>query len=82
MSFCVELHNRITLLRSRSSIMDLLSASMQYAAVGFILVLATAFFFKPTGLVKWVQKKNYQYEVTFALYMMTPTEKFIFSTSR
>jgi hypothetical protein len=24
--------------------------------------------------------KNYQYEVTFALYMLTPTEKFIFST--
>jgi hypothetical protein len=30
--------------------------------------------------VKWLQKKNYQYEVTFALYMLTPTEKFIFST--
>jgi len=35
--------------------------------------------FQPTNLVKWLQKKNYQYEVTFALYMLTPTEKFIFS---
>jgi len=24
--------------------------------------------------------KNYQYEVTFALYMLTPTEKFIFNS--
>ena len=45
------------------------------------LILAIAFLlFQPTGLVKWLQKKNYQYEVTFALYMLTPTEKFIFST--
>ena len=46
------------------------------------LILAVAFLlFQPTGLVKWLQKKNYQYEVTFALYMLTPTEKFIFSMS-
>jgi len=36
--------------------------------------------FQPTNLVKWLQKKNYQYEVTFALYMLTPTEKFIFNS--
>lgn len=34
-----------------------------------------------TNLVRWVRLKIYQYEVTFAVYMLTPTEKFIFSTS-
>lgn len=29
--------------------------------------------------VRWVRLKIYQYEVTFAVYMLTPTEKFIFS---
>lgn len=33
-----------------------------------------------TSLVRWVRLKIYQYEVTFAIYMLTPTEKFIFST--
>ena len=28
---------------------------------------------------RWLQRKRYQYEVTFSLYMLTPTEKFIFS---
>ena len=32
-----------------------------------------------TNLARWLQKKNYQYEVTFSLYMLTPTEKFVFS---
>jgi hypothetical protein len=32
-----------------------------------------------TSLVRWVRLKIYQYEVTFAIYMLTPTEKFIFS---
>jgi len=32
-------------------------------------------------LIRWLQRKRYQYEVTFALYMLTPTEKFILSTS-
>lgn len=45
-----------------------------------LLLLASFLLLQPTGLVKWLQKKNYQYEVTFALYMLTPTEKFIFST--
>jgi len=31
-------------------------------------------------LLRWLQRKRYQYEVTFSLYMLTPTEKFIFST--
>jgi hypothetical protein len=43
-------------------------------------VLAGFLLLRPTGLVKWLQRKNYQYEVTFALYMLTPTEKFVFST--
>ncbi|KAG0648351.1 hypothetical protein D0Z07_5155 [Hyphodiscus hymeniophilus] len=30
---------------------------------------------------RWLQRKRYQYEVTFSLYMLTPTEKFIFSAS-
>lgn len=32
-----------------------------------------------TSFVRWIRLKNYQYEVTFALYMLTPTEKLIFS---
>lgn len=32
-----------------------------------------------SSLVRWVRLKIYQYEVTFAIYMLTPTEKFIFS---
>ena len=31
-------------------------------------------------LLRWLQRKRYQYEVTFSLYMLTPTEKFIFSS--
>lgn len=33
-----------------------------------------------SNLIRWLQRKRYQYEVTFSLYMLTPTEKFIFST--
>lgn len=32
-----------------------------------------------TSFIRWIRLKNYQYEVTFALYMLTPTEKLIFS---
>ncbi|RAO64991.1 uncharacterized protein BHQ10_001003 [Talaromyces amestolkiae] len=32
-----------------------------------------------TSFLRWLRLKNYQYEVTFALYMLTPTEKFIFN---
>ena len=32
-----------------------------------------------TATFRWLQRKRYQYEVTFSLYMLTPTEKFIFS---
>lgn len=56
------------------------ASTTHYALAGTALALLTAFLlFQPNNLVKWLQKKNYQYEVTFALYMLTPTEKFIFS---
>ena len=59
-----------------------MDSTTQFAVGGSILALVVAFvLFQETGLVKWLQKKNYQYEVTFALYMLTPTEKFIFSES-
>ncbi|KAF2478843.1 hypothetical protein BDY17DRAFT_328356 [Neohortaea acidophila] len=57
------------------------SSSYQYAAAGTLLLVLLAFvLFQPNGLARWLQKKNYQYEVTFALYMLTPTEKFIFNS--
>lgn len=43
------------------------------AIMNFLLWILTSF-------VRWIRLKIYQYEVTFALYMLTPTEKFIFST--
>ncbi|KAJ5936059.1 hypothetical protein N7454_005357 [Penicillium verhagenii] len=41
--------------------------------MGSILWLISSF-------VRWVRMKIYQYEVTFAIYMLTPTEKFIFNS--
>jgi hypothetical protein len=35
----------------------------------------------PAAMLRWFQRKRYQYEVTFSLYMLTSTEKFIFSKS-
>jgi len=43
-----------------------------------LLALTAAYYF-PANLLRWLERKRYQYEVTFSLYMMTPTEKFIFS---
>ena len=63
----------------KSVIMNLLTPASISCFLALILAIAFLLF-QPTGLVKWLQKKNYQYEVTFALYMLTPTEKFIFST--
>jgi len=60
--------------------MALADATTQYAIAGTTLILLASFLlFQPNSFVKWLQKKNYQYEVTFSLYMLTPTEKFIFS---
>jgi hypothetical protein len=55
-------------------------ATLTYTVLGLFSLSALAFLLsQPTDFAKWVQKKKYQYEVTFALYMLTPTEKFIFS---
>ncbi|GAM83651.1 hypothetical protein ANO11243_016390 [Dothideomycetidae sp. 11243] len=35
---------------------------------------------RPASALRYLQRKRYQYEVTFSLYMMTPTEKFIFNS--
>ncbi|KAJ9502186.1 hypothetical protein LTR99_001030 [Exophiala xenobiotica] len=32
-----------------------------------------------SSFVRWLRLKKYQYEVTFSLYMLTPTERFIFN---
>lgn len=56
-------------------------ATLTYTLLGLFSLSAAAFLLsQPTDFAKWVQKKKYQYEVTFALYMLTPTEKFVFST--
>lgn len=39
----------------------------------------TFFLWIPASFARWIRLKIYQYEVTFAVYMLTPTEKFIFS---
>lgn len=50
-----------------------------FAGAAVIFLFALAFY--PSSLLRWFQRKRYQYEVTFSLYMLTPTEKFIFSES-
>ncbi|CAI6329404.1 unnamed protein product [Periconia digitata] len=42
------------------------------------LLIATMLY--PSSLLRWLQRKRYQYEVTFSLYMLTPTEKFILNS--
>ena len=53
-------------------------------ATALLLTLASALLLAamlyPSALLRWFQRKRYQYEVTFSLYMLTSTEKFIFST--
>ncbi|KAF2672516.1 hypothetical protein BT63DRAFT_422965 [Microthyrium microscopicum] len=44
------------------------------------LALLPAFFVKSDPLVAWLKRKRYQYEVTVPLYMLTPTEQFIFNS--
>lgn len=50
-----------------------------FAGAAIIFLFALALY--PSSLLRWFQRKRYQYEVTFSLYMLTPTEKFIFSQS-
>ena len=44
-----------------------------------ILTLALLYFYNGP-IIRWLKLKRYQYEVTFSLYMLTPMEKFVFST--
>lgn len=58
------------------------SATQTYAAVATVLLLSLGMYlFYPANLLRWAEKKKYQYEVSSGLYMLTPTEKFIFSQS-
>lgn len=54
-------------------------ATVVLLACASSLLLAVMLY--PAALLRWFQRKRYQYEVTFSLYMLTSTEKFIFSTS-
>lgn len=62
----------------RRSMLDSASVStvILLAAASALLLAAMLY---PSSLLRWLQRKRYQYEVTFSLYMLTPTEKFIFS---
>ncbi|KAL6708370.1 hypothetical protein ACN47E_003294 [Coniothyrium glycines] len=53
-------------------------AAILLLASASALLLATMLY--PTALLRWFQRKRYQYEVTFSLYMLTSTEKFIFNS--
>jgi hypothetical protein len=53
-------------------------AAVLLLASAFSLLVAAMLY--PSALLRWFQRKRYQYEVTFSLYMLTSTEKFIFST--
>jgi hypothetical protein len=55
-------------------------ATVVLLASASALLLAAMLY--PSALLRWFQRKRYQYEVTFSLYMLTSTEKFIFSTSK
>ncbi|KAF2790785.1 hypothetical protein K505DRAFT_250426 [Melanomma pulvis-pyrius CBS 109.77] len=47
------------------------------AAASALLLTAMLY---PSSLLRWLQRKRYQYEVTFSLYMLTGTEKVIFNS--
>ncbi|KAH0167361.1 hypothetical protein KCU67_g3914, partial [Aureobasidium melanogenum] len=49
-----------------------------FAGAAIIFLFALALY--PSSLLRWFQRKRYQYEVTFSLYMLSPTEKFIFNS--
>ena len=53
------------------------ATALLLAAASALLIAAMLY---PSALLRWFQRKRYQYEVTFSLYMLTSTEKFIFST--
>jgi hypothetical protein len=50
------------------------------AALGtLIAACAGVALVKPKETYQWLDRKRYRYNVTLALYMLTPTERFIFS---
>lgn len=51
---------------------------LSFACLLFVVVVPAVVFHKPA--LAWLRLKRYQYEVTFGLYMLTPTEKFILSS--
>ncbi|KAF1917939.1 hypothetical protein BDU57DRAFT_445272 [Ampelomyces quisqualis] len=53
-------------------------ATLFLLASASALLLAAMLY--PSTLLRWFQRKRYQYEVTFSLYMLTSTEKFIFNS--
>lgn len=53
-----------------------ISTLVLLAAASALLLAAMLY---PSSLLRWLQRKRYQYEVTFSLYMLTSTEKFILS---
>ncbi|KAF2736805.1 hypothetical protein EJ04DRAFT_575027 [Polyplosphaeria fusca] len=61
------------------NMMDSLSVST-IVLLGAASALLLAAMLYPGPLLRWLQLKRYQYEVTFALYMLTATEKFIFNS--
>ncbi|OCK79409.1 hypothetical protein K432DRAFT_299891, partial [Lepidopterella palustris CBS 459.81] len=68
-----DLHSR------RNSMLDTTStATVVLLSAATTLLLAAMLY--PSSLLRWLQRKRYQYEVTFSLYMLTPTEKFIFNS--
>ncbi|KAF3002946.1 hypothetical protein E8E13_003848 [Curvularia kusanoi] len=54
-----------------------LATALLLTAATALLVAAMLY---PSALLRWFQRKRYQYEVTFSLYMLTSTEKFIFNS--
>lgn len=77
----------LTVLREHADIKELrLSLLMvDSTSIATVILLASAsalllaVMLYPAALLRWFQRKRYQYEVTFSLYMLTSTEKFIFS---
>ncbi|KAK3062639.1 hypothetical protein LTS18_003645 [Coniosporium uncinatum] len=66
---------------SYSSILPSVPESLKSTLVGGAMILLVAFFMAySSSIARWAQRKQYQYEVTFSLYMLTPTEKFIFNS--
>ncbi|KAF1997184.1 hypothetical protein P154DRAFT_441734, partial [Amniculicola lignicola CBS 123094] len=64
----------------QASMLDSTSISTIILLSAAAALIFTAMLY-PSGLLRWVQRKKYQYEVTFSLYMLTSTEKFIFNSA-